>query len=57
MNDLTSWDNYSDISSGDEEDMYRSTSITETGKSYMLKKYLSYVKEAISVNEYLNIGR
>ena len=50
MNDLTSWDNYSDISSDEEQDVYRSATITETGKQCMLKKYMNYVKEAMSVN-------
>jgi hypothetical protein len=49
MNDLTSWDNYSDISSDENEDIYRSSSTTETGKQYMMKKYLNYVKDAINV--------
>jgi len=49
MTDLTSWDNYSDVSSDEEEDIYRSSSITETGKNYMMKKYINYVKGAISV--------
>lgn len=50
MNDITSWDKYSDVSSEGEEDIYSSTSITETGKQYMMKKYLNYVKDAISVD-------
>jgi hypothetical protein len=54
MNDITSWDNYSDVSSEGEEDIYCSTSITETGKQYMMKKYLNYVKDAISVDTLCN---
>jgi hypothetical protein len=49
MTDLTSWDNYSDLSSDEGEDIYRSSSITETGKNYMMKKYINYVKGAFSV--------
>ena len=49
MDEITSWDNYSDVSSEGDEDIYRSTSNTETGKQYMMKKYMNNVKDAISV--------
>lgn len=58
MNDLTSWDNYSDLTSDDEEeDFYNSVSITEVGKKCLLKKYINYVKSQIDVYNCLIKGK
>ncbi len=52
MNDFTSWDNYSD-NSDEDNDIYNTTSINETTKKLLLRKYTQYVKEALTVFYYL----
>jgi hypothetical protein len=48
-NDLTSWDNYSDIYSEDDEDIYSTNRVNDTTKLLLLKKYQNYVKDLINV--------
>jgi hypothetical protein len=49
MNDLTSWDNYSDVSEDDETEQYNCQMVNENTKKLLLRKYLSYCKGGIEV--------
>lgn len=51
MNDLTSWDNYSDLSDEEEDLTYNCQLVNENTKKLILRKYVSYVKGAIPVSE------
>ena len=48
MNDLTSWDNYSDNSDEEDADFYK---VSDNIKKLLLRKYTSYAKEALTVRD------
>ena len=52
MNELTNWDDYCDYDEDEAgEDMYSCQIINETTKKLLLRKYMLYVKDSVSVSE------